>query len=85
MGQDAAGCTGPAPDPVGGYERRYAVTTTTPDALQVSFREFGAGTSASVWHVLGARSDGWVGLLYVERAGDAVAPLPDPAVLLPGG
>ncbi len=84
MGQDAAGCTGPAPDPVGGYERRYTVTSSTPDALQVSFREYGAGASASVWHVLGARRDGWVGLLYVERSGDSTVPLPDPGVLLPG-
>lgn len=84
MGQDAEGCVGPEPDALGGYERRYTVTTTTPDALQVSFREFGPGTSASTWHVLGAHSDGWVGLFYVERTDGSAAGLPDPAVLLPG-
>ena len=85
MGRDAAGCSGPDPDPGGAYERRYTVTTSTPDALQVSFREFGPGTGASVWNVLGVRNESWVGLLYVERAEGSTAPLPDPAVLLPSG
>jgi hypothetical protein len=85
MGQDAQGCTGPPPEPGRSYERRYTVTSGTPDALQVSFREFGPGTGAAVWHVLGVRAGGWVGLLYVEDAGGSAAALPDPSVLLPGG
>lgn len=83
MGRDAAGCSGPEPVAPSSYERRYVVGASTPDSLQVSFKEYGPGVSGSTWHVLGARAGEWVGLFFVEQPGTAGIELPDPGVLLP--
>lgn len=82
MGRDAVGCIGPAPVTSGPYERRYEVERSTPDALDMSFREYGSGASNSTWHVLGARSDARVGIFFVEERPGTPIRLPDPRTLL---
>lgn len=82
MASDARTCTGAPPNDPNTYARQYSIASATGDTLTMSFTEHGPGAVASTWHVLGARVQDRVALLFVEQGPGGTVQLPDPAVLL---